>query len=235
MPMKRRVLIIYTGGTIGMKRSEHGYVPMAGFRELLAAQLKTEDAAQLPDYQLTEFGELIDSANLNPLDWTRMGKLIAQHWSEFDGFILLHGTDTLAYTASALSFMFQGIDKPVIITGSQIPLAEIRNDALENLLTTLIIEGSYQVAGVSVYFNGRLLRGNRCVKMNSASFDAFDSPNFPRLGQVGMRIEIDQKLLLSTSELRIRVPQFVPEAVVVMPVYPGISARVLLQCWLIQW
>ena len=224
--MKKRILIIYTGGTIGMQRSECGYVPVSDFRQLLHEQLKTEAAKQLPDFQIAEFGQLIDSANLRPDDWTLMGRLIEGNWSDYHGFILLHGTDTLAYTASALSFMFQGVDKPIIVTGSQIPLAELRNDAMENLLTALIIEDQYDVPGVSVYFNGRLLRGNRSVKMKCNSFDAFDSPNFPWLGKVGINIRIDQKLLLFSETLKICVPEFMADSVVVIPVYPGISTRV---------
>lgn len=222
--MKRRILIIYTGGTIGMALANGAYVPVQGFRHLLYRQLKTEAAKQLPDYELIEFDELIDSANLHPADWTHLGRLIETHWADYHGFIVLHGTDTLAYTASALSFMFQGISKPIMITGSQIPLSELRNDALDNLLTALIIQDKFDAPGVSVYFNGRLLRGNRCVKMNSKSFDAFDSPNFPWLAKVGINIDIDQTLFIRDRKPRIIVPEYDPLAVVPLQVYPGVPA-----------
>jgi L-asparaginase len=225
--MKRRILILYTGGTIGMAPSECGYVPMTGFRQLLHSHSRKGATKQLPEFELIEFEELIDSANLQPSDWTRMGELIERHWSDYDGFVVLHGTDTLAYTASALSFMFQGADKPIIITGSQIPLTELRNDALDNLLTVIIMEGNYDIPGVCVYFNGSLLRGNRCIKLKSNSFDAFASPNFPQLGQVGINIDLNHHLLQNSRTLVINVPEFNSNEVVVVQIYPGMSARIL--------
>lgn len=225
--MKRRVLILHTGGTIGMRASDNGYVPAAGFAQLLAQRLDSRAAGQLPDYDLVELEPLIDSANLMPADWRHIGRQLVDHWAQYDGFVVLHGTDTLAYTASMLSFMLRGADKPVIVTGSQIPLAELRNDALDNLLTSLILAGNYRIPEVCVCFNGRLLRGNRSTKLKSAGFDAFDSPNFPWLGQVGIHIELQHTLLLAPGVRDFRVPAFDPDAVVVLQTYPGLSARVV--------
>ena len=227
--MKRRVLIIYTGGTIGMKPSEQGYVPMRGFHELVARQLNSRGINELPDFQfdMIECQQLIDSANLVPDDWTRLGNRLTQNWNDYDGFVVLHGTDTMAYTASMLSFMLQGLDKPVILTGSQIPLVELRSDALDNLTTALLLAGNYEIPEVCIYFDGRLLRGNRSSKVKSSGFDAFDSPNFPWLAHVGIDIELHQDLLLNESPRVHLIPTFDPEAVGVIQTYPGMPARVV--------
>ncbi|GGO86976.1 L-asparaginase 1 [Marinobacterium nitratireducens] len=225
--MSRRILILYTGGTIGMLPSAEGYVPMPGFHDRLLQQLDSRATAQLPDYDLLEFDDLIDSANLVPDDWRRIGRCLAKHWQRYDGFVILHGTDTLAYTASALSFMLQQLDKPVILTGSQIPLAELRNDALDNLITALLLAGNRPIPEVCVLFNGRLLRGNRSRKVRSDGLDAFDSPNFPWLGRVGIDIELQTSLLLPAGEPKLEAPVFDPNAVALLPVYPGIPARTL--------
>ena len=225
--MKKRILIHYTGGTIGMEPYEQGYVPVAGFDRLLQTYLHKRATQLLPDYEVLEFDRLIDSSNLVPADWTLIAREIEQRWSDYDGFIILHGTDTMAYTASALSFMLKGIDKPVILTGSQIPLAELRNDALDNLVTAMILAGNYSIPEVCIYFNGRLLRGNRSYKRKSTGFDAFDSPNFPWLGQVGIHIDLNENLLLEPRDPDFDIPELNPGAVCIMPIYPGIPVRVL--------
>lgn len=229
--MKRQILILYTGGTIGMKSSAQGYAPDDGFEALLDTRLRLQQSPdsihQLPDYHVVKFSQLIDSSNLMPADWTQIGQTLNDNWNNYDGFIVLHGTDTMAYTASALSFILQGMNKPVIITGSQIPLSELRNDALDNLVTSLILAGNYDIPEICIYFNGRLLRGNRSKKIKSAELDAFDSPNFPWLGQVGIHIDIQKKLLLKPGQPDFNLPHCNPNRVVIMPIYPGISARVI--------
>ncbi|SEQ22189.1 L-asparaginase [Amphritea atlantica] len=225
--MKRQILILYTGGTIGMTSSAQGYVPDDGFEALLKAQLDTRPADQLPDYQLLGFEQLIDSANLTTDDWSKIGQTLLDNWNEYDGFIVLHGTDTMAYTASALSFILQGMDKPVIVTGSQVPLSELRNDALDNLVTSMMLAGNYKIPEVCVYFNGRLLRGNRSKKTKSTGFDAFDSPNFPWLGEVGINIGLRQELILPPEKPEFELPVYQPDAVVMVQTYPGIPARII--------
>ena len=224
--MKRKILIIYAGGTIGMQASDEGYVPVTGFEQLLRDQLRNGATQQLPDFEVQELDQLIDSSNLQPRHWTEVASLIAGQWQAYDGFILLHGTDTMAYTASMLSFMLKGADKPVIVTGSQIPLSELRNDALDNLITALILAGNYEIPEVCIYFNGRLLRGNRSSKLKSTGFDAFDSPNYSWLAQVGIHIDLHSNLLLESGRPDFKTPDINPDAVVVLPVYPGLSARV---------
>lgn len=225
--MNKRLLILYTGGTIGMTNSAEGYVPLAGFDQLLKQHLGARAFQQLPDYELLEFERLIDSANVTPADWSRIADAIAQRWEDYNGFIVLHGTDTMAYTASALSFLLKGSNKPVILTGSQIPLVELRNDAQDNLVTAMLLATHYPITEVCIYFNGRLLRGNRSRKLKSAGFDAFDSPNFPRLAEVGIQIKLQQHLLLDNRQPDFTTPTFDTSAVCILPLYPGISPRVL--------
>ncbi|MGB0466536.1 MAG: asparaginase domain-containing protein [Pontibacterium sp.] len=223
---KPRVLVIYTGGTIGMYPSPEGYVPVAGFEALLHKKLESSARDSLPAFDLIEFDRLIDSANLMPGDWTAIAESLICHYDDYDGFVVLHGTDTMAYTASALSFQLQGLNKPVIVTGSQIPLSQLRNDALDNLITALMIAGFYDVPEVCIYFNGRLLRGNRSRKVKATGLDAFDSPNFPWLGQVGIHFELHRSLIRNAGNPAFRALDYNPDAVVMLPIYPGLSASV---------
>ncbi len=224
--MTKRILIIYTGGTIGMQRSPQGYAPVSGFKGLMQERFNYSQHAQLPEFDLTELSPLIDSANLQPSHWILIAGKIIESYSSYDGFIVLHGTDTMAYSASALSFMLQGLDKPVIFTGSQIPLSELRNDALDNLITSLLLAAFHPVNEVCIYFNGKLLRGNRSSKVKATGFDAFDSPNYPWLGQVGLNIELHSKLFIEKKQQSFYNPEFVGKAVTVLPIFPGLCADV---------
>lgn len=212
-----------------MQRSDAGYIPMPGLADLIAEKIPMHLSANMPVYVLEELDELIDSANAAPQDWTRIGQRILDNYDQYDGFVILHGTDTLAYTASALSFMLQGLKKPVIVTGSQIPLSELRNDAQDNLITTLILASYYPIAEVCLYFNGRLLRGNRATKIKATGFDAFDSPNYPWLGQVGIHIEIKEELTqpVSHSSEQFRIEGFGQHRVIPLRIYPGIDEAFL--------
>ncbi|HBY38987.1 MAG TPA: L-asparaginase 1, partial [Alteromonas sp.] len=174
--MRKHIYIAYTGGTIGMRPSSQGYVPAPGFLAETLANMPEFHREEMPLYTLHEYDELMDSSDMSPADWQHIADDIAQHYEQYDGFIILHGTDTMAYTASALSFMLENLGKPVIVTGSQIPFAELRSDGQENLLNALYIAANYPIAEVSLYFNNKLLRGNRSRKVDADGFDAFDSP-----------------------------------------------------------
>ena len=152
-------------------------------------------------YKLIELDELIDSSNLTPDHWVKITNVIEENYSKFDSFIILHGTDTLQYTASALSFMLENLQKTVIITGSQIPLSEIRNDAFDNLIGSLLIAGHFVIPEVCIFFRDKLLRGNCSKKVDSMSLQAFDSPNLPALGQIGINITFRKDLLLSQPSI----------------------------------
>ncbi len=192
-----RIFVAHTGGTIGMKKTGHGYEPWPGHLEKLLEAIPQFQAPEVPEFVIGEFDPLLDSSDMAPTDWFRIAAAIRDRYDDFDGFLVLHGTDTMAYSASALSFMLEGLAKPVILTGSQIPLAETRNDAQENLLTSLILLGRHhdRLPGVFVFFDNRLFRGNRTTKVNADAFAAVASPNFPAVGKVGIDVEIDWDLV----------------------------------------
>lgn len=141
-------------------------------------------------YQLLEFEELIDSSNMMTSDWVHISKTIEENYKKFDGFIVLHGTDTMAYTASALSFMLENLNKTVVVTGSQIPLLELKNDAVDNLLGSLLVAGHFNIPEVLIFFSNKLLRGNRSTKESTFEMSAFFSPNFPPIGIMGVDFDI---------------------------------------------
>lgn len=224
--MNQRVLVLYTGGTIGMVSSEGAYVPGTDFRARLNSHL-TERRRELPEFDVLELDQLIDSANLNPTNWTTMAGVLVEHWDAYDGFVVLHGTDTMGYTASALSYMLEGCDKPVIFTGSQIPLEASRTDALDNVINSLVLACVPELAEVCVYFRGKLIRGNRSRKLKTSELDAFDSPNAPLLGRCGIGLELRHDLLLPAGQRRFRVPTFNPGAVASLVMFPGIPAALV--------
>jgi L-asparaginase len=233
---RRRVYIAYTGGTIGMRKTPQGYAPAPGYLQEQMKRIPELEDALLPEYAVNEYQPLLDSSNMVPPDWLKIASDIHQRYDEYDGFVVLHGTDTMAYTASALPFLFEGLAKPVVLTGSQIPLCEVRSDARENLITALLIASDPRITEVCLYFGGRLLRGCRSVKVNADGFDAFASPNFPPLGLAGIDIEIDYARLLPPSGRPFRLlardlaeeghPEHLP-VVAALRIFPGISATLV--------
>ncbi len=221
-----RVLMLYTGGTIGMQPSSQGYIPCAGLAERLAAHLALDDLYRLPAFDVLEMQPLIDSAELMPEAWNRLVAQLEIHWSCYEAFVILHGTDTMAYSAAALSFMLGALNKPVIFTGSQIPLGEPRSDALNNVFSALqLAVHPATPCEVSLVFHDRLLRGNRARKVRTQGLDAFDSPSFPWLAELGIGINFPQPSALLSGK-----PNFAPievddEAVAVLPLHPGMSLR----------
>jgi L-asparaginase len=227
--MRKRVYIAYTGGTIGMQKAEHGYRPVPWYLHKMMSALPELKRNTMPLYDIREYTPLLDSSNMTPDDWLKIADDIATHYDRYDGFVVLHGTDTMAYTSSALPFMLQGIQKPVIITGAQIPLCEVRNDARENLITAMLIAANFAIPEVCLCFGSKLLRGNRAVKVDSEGFDAFDSPNFPALGTVGIEIKIswDQVKSPSTRSRSVAVRPMRESRVAVLRLFPGISADIV--------
>lgn len=227
--MSQRVYIAYTGGTIGMQKTERGYLPMLGYLQDLMAGMPEFHHPAVPAYTLHMYDPLLDSSNIMPDDWWVIARDIADHYDDYDGFVVIHGTDTMAYTASALAFMLQGLAKPVILTGSQIPMCELRNDARENLLTSLLIAANYPIPEVCLYFGNRLLRGCRAVKISADGLDAFTSPNVPPLGKVGVDIHIDWERVLPPPNIGtpLTIQQIKQSYVGALRLFPGISAKVL--------
>ncbi len=229
-----RILIIYTGGTIGMIQDP---VTMAlkpfNFNKILS---------EIPEIQkfnfeidAISFRPLLDSSNMEPSTWIRLAESIEEHYNNYDGFVILHGTDTLAYTSSALSYMLEGLTKPVILTGAQLPVKEVRTDAPENLITALEI-ASTQVKGkpvipeVAVYFDYSLFRGNRASKYSSSKFEAFHSPNYPALAEAGVNIKFNNLLIINKKEKKFSVKKGMDSNVGLITLFPGISRAWLKSC-----
>jgi L-asparaginase len=224
-----RILIIYTGGTIGMIQ-DVGSGTLVPFT--LEAMLQKIPSIRDLGIELhsTELHPVIDSSNVNPEVWVQLAELIGKHYADFDGFVILHGSDTMAYTASALSFMFDGLAKPVILTGSQLPIGLVRTDARENLITSLSIaamqhDGEPIVNEVCIYFEDRLFRGNRTHKFNAENFDAFRSVNYPALADAGVHIRLHIEHLLPRPTKDFQVHFQLEKNIAIVPLFPGIDMQ----------
>ncbi|WP_131781936.1 asparaginase [Legionella gresilensis] len=225
--MKKRVLILNTGGTISSVKTNCGYEPALGYVEKALAQIPSLNHPDMPDYDIKEYAPLLDSSNMTMTDWNRIATDIFEHYQAYDGFIVFHGTDTMAYTASALSFMLENLAKPVIITGSQIPLSEVRNDATDNVITSLWLCAHELIHEVCIYFNQRLLRGNRTQKISAERFRAFDSPNYPHLASIGISINIHHKLLLPKPTKELQLQTISPHLIANIRLFPGFLTDIL--------
>ena len=225
----KRIYVAYTGGTIGMQKSEQGYIPVPGFLSDTVRSMPEFYRAEMPEFDIHEYHPVIDSSDMTPAHWLEIAMDIREHYDDYDGFVVLHGTDTMAYTASALSFMLENLQKPVIVTGSQIPLAQLRSDGQVNLLNSLYLAAYYPIAEVALYFNNQLFRGNRATKADSDGFNAFASPNFPPLLKAGIHIEMVAGQLATPIQqpAALRVAQITPQPISVVTLYPGISVDVI--------
>jgi L-asparaginase len=219
--INKRILLIYTGGTIGMVKDKlkKTLVPF-NFDELLKAipELKSEDV----DLDTISIANPIDSSNMNTTVWAEIAKLIERNYKNYDGFVILHGSDTMAYTASALSFMLEGLNKAVILTGSQIPIGARRSDAKENLITAVEIATSGKVNEVCVFFEDQLYKGSRTVKVNTEHFEAFESPNYPILAEAGVNIKYKSSLS-KPQDTKLIVHQSMSNDVAILKLFPGIT------------
>lgn len=231
-----RILIIYTGGTIGMIEN-----PQTGALENFDFDHFRRFVPELCRFNCQidalAFDPPIDSSDMEPRYWVKIAHLIADHYERYDGFVLLHGTDTMAYTASALSFMLENLAKPIIITGSQLPIGQLRTDGKENLLTSLEIaaardaEGRPLVPEVCIFFESRLMRGNRTTKINAEGFNAFRSFNLPSLAHAGIHIKYEQHLIRPyRPDLPFRPHYLLDNHVMVLTLFPGIRREVIDAC-----
>lgn len=225
--MKRKVLTIYTGGTIGMEKDyTTGSLVPFDFSNIFK---------KMPEMNLMEcevsvksFDNPVDSSDMGPKEWQDIATIIEDHYDIFDGFVILHGTDTMSYTASALSFMLRNLKKPVILTGSQLPIGDLRTDAKENLLTSLYYASHYIdneaiVQEVALYFEYKLLRGNRSLKVSAEYFDAYQSPNYPLLGQSGVHLNIDKEHLLRHPDQKFYIDKHLDDNVLFWRIFPGMN------------
>ena len=188
---RKKILIIHTGGTIGMVRTKNGFAPKSGALIEELHQIRDLNSPYMPKWDLIEFEPLLDSTNVRYEQWNAIADTIDLYYDKYDGFVVLHGTDTLAYSASALSFMLEGLDKPVVFTGAQIPLCELRSDGRDNLTTSLMIAADGVIREVSLCFGDAILRGNRAIKYSADGMVAFTSPNCNKLADAGISIEYD--------------------------------------------
>ena len=229
---KAKILLIYTGGTIGMvKDFETGALKAFDFKELLnrIPELHLLDCS----IETISFETPIDSSNMNISNWQKMAQLIEENYSKFDGFVVLHGSDTMSYSASALSFMLENLAKPVIFTGSQLPIGDLRTDAKENLITAIQVASLQSnkkpvIQEVCLYFEYKLYRGNRTTKISAEHFNAFTSPNFPELAESGVHLKVNKDLILvSKSVKKLKVHTEFDDNVAILKLFPGINENVL--------
>ena len=221
---KKKVCILYTGGTIGMVPTEHGFAPAPGTfaRELDA--IRDLSSPRMPEWDLVEFDPLLDSSNITYRQWNQIAGEIEKRYDDYDGFVVLHGTDTMAYSASALSFMLEGLSKPVVFTGSQIPLCELRSDGKDNLITSVLIAAQGKVREVCLYFSNVLLRGNRATKYSADGLIAFASPNYTELARAGISIDYRTKAFLNVDRnTPMTVRRLKNTRLGVIKVFPGIQ------------
>ncbi len=227
----KKIFVLYTGGTIGMVLDEKdgSFVPF----DFDLINRNVPELNRL-NYELTihSFDTIIDSSNMQPDIWVEMVLLIKEKYEKYDGFVILHGSDTMAFTASALSFMFEGLQKPIILSGSQLPIGEIRTDARENLITALEIASAKKddrslIQEVGIFFNNQLYRGNRTFKYNSAKFEAFRSPNYPVLVDAGVHLKYNESALLDNTGKEFLVHTSLDNSISVLKLYPGIHKNVV--------
>lgn len=207
-----------------MVPTERGFAPEKGYFYDAISQIDDIHDESMPDWDMIEFDPLLDSSNIALEQWNQIGRVIAENYEKYDGYVVLHGTDTMAYTASALSFMLEGLDKPVVITGSQIPLCQLRSDAHDNLITSMLIAGQGIAKEVCLYFGGKLLRGNRATKASSDGLIAFASPNYHPLAEAGIDIIYNHAALKRPEENRpFHLTEFKQTSIGVLKVFPGIQ------------
>lgn len=230
--MSRKILLLYTGGTIGMQQNtQTGALYPVDFNMLSTAlpELKMLDC----ELHALSAQEPIDSSDMQPDRWIALAQLVRNNYDLYDGFVILHGSDTMAYTASALSFLLENLAKPVILTGSQLPIGILRSDARENLISSIELaaahhtDGSPIISEVAIYFEYKLYRGNRTFKNSSENFDAFNSPNYPELAEMGVEMRINHPALLPKPEKGLVLHTALNGALAVIPIFPGFNQKII--------
>ncbi|MCF8713385.1 asparaginase [Joostella atrarenae] len=229
--MQARILLIYTGGTIGMvKDSATGALHAFNFDKLL----KSIPELSLLDCNINtvSFDEPIDSSNMNPSSWVHIVEIVEERYEDYDGFVVLHGSDTMSYTASALSFMLENLSKPVIFTGSQLPIGDLRTDAKENLITSIQIaslrkNNSAVIREVCLYFEYKLYRANRTTKINAEHFQAFASLNYPPLAESGVHLKVNYEYLLKPTRKKLKIHKEMDVNIALVKLFPGITESTL--------
>ena len=227
-----KILLIYTGGTIGMiKDYQTGVLRAFEFENIYQRIPELSHIDCIIDS--ISFEKAIDSSDMNPKHWINIAEVIENHYDKYDGFVVLHGSDTMSYSASALSFMLEGLSKPVIFTGSQLPIGDLRTDAKENLITsiqlaTLKENGVSVIQEVGLYFEYKLYRGNRTTKINAEHFQAFTSMNYPTLAESGVHLKVmKENLLPKKINATLKVWKEFEQNVAIIKIFPGITESIL--------
>lgn len=229
--MTPTLLIIYTGGTIGMVIDPaSGALQPYPFKDIY----KLMPVLHNFDYTLQSisFDPLIDSSNVTPSFWVKLATVIEENYEKYDGFVVLHGTDTMSYSASMLSFMLENLSKPVIFTGSQLPMGVVRTDGRDNFINAIEIaaarkEGLPLVPEVAIYFENKLMRGNRTSKFNAENFNAFLSGNYPPLAEIGVHIRYNAEMIIKPGNLKLKVNKELDNSVIILKLFPGIAEVVV--------
>ena len=229
--MKSKVLLIYTGGTIGMMQdAKSGQLKPFDFKQL------TAQIPELNKFDVTlsavSFANPIDSSDMQPSVWIEIAKIIEKNYDKVDGFVVLHGSDTMSFTASALSFMLENLNKPVVLTGSQLPIGMIRTDGKENLITAIEIAAAKNgnkpiISEVCIYFEYQLYRGNRTHKFNAEHFQAFQSANYPVLAEAGVHLKYNQAALKTGNGKKLKVHTSLSPEIAILKMFPGITQNVV--------
>ena len=221
--MKSKILIIYTGGTIGMVENHiTGVLEPADFDNIISNL--TEVSKMNVELDSYSFKTPIDSTNINIINWIEIASVIEKNYPSYDGFIILHGSDTMAYSASMMSFMLQGLDKPIIFTGSQLPIGHIRTDAKENIISSIYFACDKRIKEVCLYFEFKLYRGNRTKKISSENFNAFISPNYPILANSGVNIKLNTEFLYN-GDKPFKIKKSIDSNIATIKIFPGISEQ----------
>lgn len=228
---KPSILVIYTGGTMGMVMDKtSGTLKPFNFHDIY----DLIPTLRLFDYRIDFhiFDKIIDSSNMDPGFWINLAKLIEEKYEAYDGFVIIHGTDTMAYTASALSFILENLNKPVILTGSQLPLGIIRSDGRDNFITAIEIAASKidetpVVPEVAIYFENRLFRGNRTHKINAENFEAFKSMNYPALAEVGVHIKYNYNMIRNCNFRKLKIHTSLDSRLTILKLFPGIPRDIV--------
>lgn len=225
--MKNAVLIIYTGGTIGMVQDENGALHPFEMNRIYDALPQLKHAAYNIDS--CQLDPIIDSSNMHPGVWRNIADVIEREYNNYDGFVVLHGTDTMAYTASALSFVFENLDKPIVLTGSQLPLGMLRTDGRENIICALEIASAQKmlIPEVCIFFENKLYRGNRSTKISAQNFNAFSSFNYPSLAVAGIDIYYKNDLIAQPPSMPLKVHKHFNENIAILHLFPGITQEVV--------
>ena len=231
--MKQKILLLYTGGTIGMMK-DYNDNSLHPFDFENISERIPELSLINADLSVKSFKNPIDSSDIQPKHWQKIAEIIQDHYTNYDGFVVLHGTDTMAYSASALSFMLDGLQKPVIFTGSQLPIGDLRTDAKENLISSIHFaalhkENEAVVKEVCIYFEYKLYRANRTTKISTNHFDAFKSPNYPDLAESGVFMSVNENQLFNSDKNELNVRTNFCEDVALLKIFPGMSEAFLIQ------